>query len=415
MSLFHAIGLIITLVALFGYLNSRFIGLPDVIGITAIGLVVSVAVAIIGSHSPPVSHWAQQAVVEIDFSKVVFQGMLGMLLFAGSLHVDIHDILQEKWIILFLATVGVTLSTSLVGAGFYIGAHLLGFGLPLISCLLFGALISPTDPIAVLGILRRVGVGKRLETRIAGESLFNDGTAVVLFLALLKFATGPGSVVPFAVTLLLVEAVLGGIVVGLALGALGNYLMKGIDSYPVEILITFSMAIAGYALAEVLHASAPIVVVIMGLMVGNQGKTLSMSDITRHHLFAFWELIDELLNLLLFGLIGLEVIALSLSLSSLLPGLLAIPIVLLVRWVSVGIPITAMRAFHVFTPHSIKIMTWGGLRGGISVALALSLPVVPERETIVAATYVVVIFSILVQALTMGPLIRWLVRPPGPD
>ncbi|MGB7757045.1 MAG: sodium:proton antiporter [Salinisphaera sp.] len=412
MSLFHAIGLIITLVALFGYLNSRFIGLPDVIGITAIGLVVSVAVAIVGSHNPAVARWAQQAVAEIDFSKVVFHGMLGMLLFAGSLHVDIRDIRQEKWIILFLATVGLTLSTSLIGGGFYVGAHLLGFGLPLASCLLFGALISPTDPIAVLGILRRVGVAKRLEARIAGESLFNDGTAVVLFLTLLNLATSPDPVAPSAVTLLLVQAVLGGVLMGLVLGALGNYLMKGIDSYPVEILITFSMAIAGYALADTLHASGPIVVVVMGLMVGNQGKTSAMSDLTRHHLFAFWELIDELLNLLLFGLIGLEVIALSLSFDSLLPGLLAIPMVLLARWISVGIPITVMRAFHAFTPHSITIMTWGGLRGGISVALALSLPDVPGRKTIVAATYVVVIFSILVQALTMGPLVRRLARNP---
>ena len=277
---------------------------------------------------------------------------------------------------------------------------------------MFGALISPTDPIAVLGILRRVGVAKRLEARIAGESLFNDGTAVVLFLTLLNLATSPDPVAPSAVTLLLVQAVLGGVLMGLVLGALGNYLMKGIDSYPVEILITFSMAIAGYALADTLHASGPIVVVVMGLMVGNQGKTSAMSDLTRHHLFAFWELIDELLNLLLFGLIGLEVIALSLSFDSLLPGLLAIPMVLLARWISVGIPITVMRAFHAFTPHSITIMTWGGLRGGISVALALSLPDVPGRKTIVAATYVVVIFSILVQALTMGPLVRRLARNP---
>jgi CPA1 family monovalent cation:H+ antiporter len=414
-SLFHAIGLIITLVALFGYLNSRFIGLPDVIGITAIGLLVSVAVAIIGSHNPAVARWAQQAVAGVDFSKVVFEGMLGMLLFAGSLHVDFSDIRQEKWLILFLATVGVTLSTSLIGAGFYYGAHLLGFGLPLISCLLFGALISPTDPIAVLGILRRVGVAKRLEARIAGESLFNDGTAVVLFLTLLNLATSPDPVAPTAVALLLVEAVLGGVVMGLVLGALGNYLMKGIDSYPVEILITLAMAIAGYAMADVVHASGPIVVVIMGLMVGNQGKTRSMSDLTQRQLFAFWELIDELLNLLLFGLIGLEVIALSLSFGSLLPGMLAIPIVLVARWVSVGVPITAMRAFHVFIPHSIKIMTWGGLRGGISVALALSLPDLPGHETIVAATYEVVIFSILVQALTMGPLVRRLARDREPS
>ena len=290
--------------------------------------------------------------------------------------------------------------------------------MPLINGLLFGALISPTDPIAVLGILRKVGVPKTLETKIAGESLFNDGTGVVVFLTLLSVATSGHDVSTSEVLTLLAEEVVGGVVVGLALGSLGVYLLKGIDSYAVEILITLSLATAGYAFAESLHTSAPIAVVLMGLLVGNQGKEYAMSELTRQHLFSFWELIDELLNLLLFGLIGLEVIALSLSVNQMLPGLIAIPIVLLARWVSVGLPVIAMRRFSVFTPNTIKIMTWGGLRGGISVALALSLPQMPGRETIVAATYVVVIFSILVQALTMGRLVRRLNRgatlePPG--
>ena len=418
MSLFHAIGLIVTLVALFGYFNCRVTRLPDIIGITAIGLIVSIIVAIIGSYNPAVARWAQQAVAGIDFSKVVFQGMLGMLLFAGSLYVNLGDITREKWVILVLATIGVVLSTALVGTGFYLGAQLLGFDVPLINCLLFGALISPTDPIAVLGILRKVGVPKTLETKIAGESLFNDGTGVVVFLTLLSVATSGHEVSTSEVLTLLAEEVVGGVVVGLALGSLGVYLLKGIDSYAVEILITLSLASGGYAFAELLHTSAPIAVVLMGLLVGNQGKEYAMSELTRQHLFSFWELIDELLNLLLFGLIGLEVIALSLSVNQMLPGLIAIPIVLLARWVSVGLPVIAMRRFSVFTPNTIKIMTWGGLRGGISVALALSLPQMPGRETIVAATYMVVIFSILVQALTMGRLVRRLNRgatlePPG--
>jgi CPA1 family monovalent cation:H+ antiporter len=417
-SLFHAMGLIVTLVALFGYFNCRVTRLPDIIGITAIGLVVSIVVAIIGTYNPAVASWAQQAVAGIDFSKVVFQGMLGMLLFAGSLYVNLGDITREKWVILVLATVGVVLSTAIVGTGFYLGAKLLGLEVPLINGLLFGALISPTDPIAVLGILRKVGVPKTLETKIAGESLFNDGTGVVVFLTLLSVVTSGHDVSTSEVLTLLAEEVVGGVVVGLALGYLGYYLLKGIDSYAVEILITLSLATAGYALAESLHTSAPIAVVLMGLMVGNQGKEYAMSELTRQHLFSFWELIDELLNLLLFGLIGLEVIALSLSVNQMLPGLIAIPIVLLARWVSVGVPVIAMSRFRVFTPNTIKIMTWGGLRGGISVALALSLPQMPGRETIVAATYVVVIFSILVQALTMGRLVRRLNRgatlePPG--
>jgi CPA1 family monovalent cation:H+ antiporter len=337
---------------------------------------------------------------------VVFHGMLGMLLFAGSMHVNLGDISREKWVILVLATVGVVLSTIIVGTGFFLGAKLLGLELSLINCLLFGSLISPTDPIAVLGILRKVGVPKSLETKIAGESLFNDGTGVVVFLTLLSVATSSHDVSTSEVLMLLVEEVVGGVVVGLVLGFLGYYLLKGIDSYAVEILITLSLASAGYAFAESLHTSAPIAVVLMGLLVGNHGKKFAMSELTRQHLFSFWELIDELLNLLLFGLIGLEVIALSLPVIQILSGLIAIPIVLLARLLSVGLPVMAMSRFHVFTPNTIMIMTWGGLRGGISVALALSLPPFPGRETIVAATYVVVIFSILVQALTMGRLIQ---------
>jgi len=418
-SLFHAMGLIVTLVAIFGYLNYRVVRLPDIIGITAIGLVVSIIVAVVGTFNHDVAQWAQRAVAGIDFSEVVFHGMLGMLLFAGSLHVNLGDITREKWVILVLATVGVTLSTFIVGAGFYLAAALLDLHLPFIYCLLFGALISPTDPIAVLGILRKVGVPKSLETKIAGESLFNDGTGVVVFLTLLGVAAGGRDVAASEVLRLLAEEVLGGVAVGLALGFLGYYLLKGIDSYAVEILITLALATAGYAVAESLHASAPIAVVLMGLVVGNQGREFAMSEQTRQHLFSFWELIDELLNLLLFGLIGLEVIALSLSANQLLPGLVAIPIVLLARWISVGLPVVAMSRFRVFTPNTVRIMTWGGLRGGISVALALSLPAFAGRETIVGATYVVVIFSILVQALTMGRLVRHLsgkglMEPPDP-
>ena len=357
MSLFHAMSLIVTLVALFGYFNCRVTRLPDIIGITAIGLIVSIIVAIIGTYNPVVASWAQQAVAGIDFSKVVFQGMLGMLLFAGSLHVNLGDITREKWVILVLATVGVVLSTAIVGTGFYLGAQLLGFEVPLINALLFGALISPTDPIAVLGILRKVGVPKTLETKIAGESLFNDGTGVVVFLTLLSVVTSGHDASTSEVLTLLAEEVVGGVVVGLVLGYLGYYLLKGIDSYAVEILITLSLATAGYAFAESLHTSAPIAVVLMGLMVGNQGKEYAMSELTRQHLFSFWELIDELLNLLLFGLIGLEVIALSLSVNQMLAGLIAIPIVLLARWVSVGVPVMAMSRFRVFTPNTIKIMT----------------------------------------------------------
>jgi len=413
MSLFQVIGLIITLVALFGYLNHRFIGLPDIIGITAMGLVVSLIVTAAGAANPDVTRWATATMREVNFSEVVFHGLLGMLLFAGSLHVNLAELAGEKWVIFVLATAGVVLSTVLVGMGLYYATPLLGLGLPFIYCLLFGALIAPTDPIAVLGLLRKAGVEKTLQTRITGESLFNDGTGVVLFLTLLGLVSGTGEAsVPEALWLLARE-VAGGLIFGIAAGFAGFYLLKSIDSYAVEILVTLSMATAGYSAAEALHLSAPIAVVVMGLIVGNHGKRFAMSERTRGQLFSFWELTDELLNLLLFGLIGLEVIALSISARDLLPALIAIPIVLAARGISVALPIGALRQVREFSPHTIKLMTWGGLRGGISIALALSLPAFPGREFVIAATYVVVIFSILVQALTMGPLVRRLRAGPA--
>jgi len=405
-SVFHAMGLIVTLVALFGYLNHRFIGLPDTVGITAIGLVAALGLTAYGAYDPAVVEWAARTVERIDFAEVVFHGMLGMLLFAGSLHINLGDIDRQKWTILLLATIGVLLSTCIVGAAFYSVAHLLGLELPFIYALLFGALISPTDPIAVLGILRKVGVSKSLETKIAGESLFNDGTGVVLFLTLSGIAFGGHEASVPQVLLLLGTEIVGGVLVGLALGLAGFFLLRGIDSYAVEIMLTLAMATAGYGLAEYLHTSAPIAVVVMGLLVGNHGKRLAMSERTREHLSSFWDLADELLNLLLFGLIGIEIIALAARLANLAPALIAIPIVLVARLASVGLPVLALRQFRSFTPNTVKIMTWGGLRGGISLALALSLPSFAGREAIVAATYAVVIFSILVQSLTIERLVR---------
>jgi len=405
-SVFHAMSLVVALVAVFGYLNHRFIRLPDVVGITAIGLVAALCVTAYGAYDPAVVEWAAHTVERLDFAEIVFHGMLGMLLFAGSLHINLSDIDRQKWTILLLATIGVVLSTCIVGAAFYGAAHLLGIELPFIYALLFGALISPTDPIAVLGILRKVGVPKSLETKIAGESLFNDGTGVVLFLTLSGIAFGGQEASAPQVLLLLASEIVGGVLVGLVLGLLGFYLLRGIDSYAVEIMLTLAMATAGYSLAESLHTSAPIAVVVMGLLVGNHGKRFAMSERTREHLFSFWDLIDELLNLLLFGLIGIEIIALAAPFANLAPALIAIPIVLAARLTSVGLPVLLLRQFREFSPNTVKIMAWGGLRGGISLALALSLPQFPGREPIVAATYAVVIFSILVQSLSIGPLVR---------
>jgi monovalent cation:H+ antiporter, CPA1 family len=406
MSIFQLASIVITLVALFGYLNHKLIKLPDTIGITAIGLIASVAIAFAGKFMPEVTLWAEHTVQAVDFSQTVFHGLLGFLLFAGSLHINLADIAKEKWVIGILATVGVVLSTFIVGTGMYLASLALGLKLEFIYCLLFGALISPTDPIAVLAVLRKLGVPKSLETQIAGESLFNDGTGVVAFLTILGIAVAGHPEPPSAIAMLLGREVLGGIAVGLAVGLVGFLMLKGVDGYAIEIMITLSMATAGYAFAEFVHVSAPIAAVVMGLLVGNQGRQLAMSESTRQHLFSFWELLDELLNLLLFGLIGIEIIAVTITTTHLVVAAIAILVVLLARFLSVALPLAAMRPFLGSGQRALAVMTWGGLRGGISVALALTLPQFEGRDIIISATYGVVIFSILVQALTIGRLVK---------
>jgi CPA1 family monovalent cation:H+ antiporter len=333
--------------------------------------------------------------------------MLSFLLFAGALHVNLNDLFKQKWIIGTLATVGVVMSASIVGTLIWLLSDLLHLELPFIYCLLFGAVIAPTDPIAVLAILKEAKVPKTLEAKISGESLFNDGVAVVLFVILLRLVTGGAEIgASHVVWLFLLEAG-GGAVFGLGLGSVGYLLIKGIDNYQVEVLITLALVMGGYALANALHLSGPIAIVIAGLFMGNRGRRLAMSAKTRERLDMFWELVDDILNAVLFVLIGLEVLLLSFTDRYLLAGLIAIPIVLLARLVSVGLPIGLLRRTRKFSPFVVTILTWGGLRGGISVALALSLPGGSEREEIVAMTYVVVVFSIIVQGLTVGKLIEF--------
>lgn len=408
MSIFELVGGLTALIAFFGYLNHRFIKLPDTIGITAVGLAFSLIAVIFREHLPGMTIWTHQVVNLIDFPEVVFHGMLGMLLFAGSLHVNIADMAKQKLAILTLSTVGVLISTAVVGVGGHLLFNLVGHPVPLIYCLMFGALISPTDPVAVLGLLKTAGVSKSLETKITGESLFNDGTGVVAFLVLLGIATGANHPTVGSIAVLLATEIVGAIVVGLAAGYVAFFLLKDVDSYPVEILITLALATGGYALAEYFHVSAPIAVVVMGLVIGNHGANSIMSDTTRQHLFSFWELVDEVLTLMLFGLIGLVVIGFSLKAEYLIVSAVAIPLVLLARFTSVALPVTLLQGFQRSTPNSVKIMTWGGLRGGISIALALSLPTFAEKELLITATYAVVVFSLLVQAPTLGPLLRHL-------
>jgi CPA1 family monovalent cation:H+ antiporter len=406
MTAFQVLAIVVALVAAFGYLNHRFVRLPDAIGITAIGIVVSLVAVVAASFNPRLAA-AVETAAHFDFAGVLLHGVLGLLLFAGSAHIQIADLAREKWLIATLATFGVVVSTAIVGVAFWAATHLLGLGVPLLACLLFGALISPTDPVAVLAVLKRLGVPKSLEARIAGESLFNDGTGVVVFLTLLQIATTPGGVEPTTTALLFVTEVVGGIVFGFAGGSLGVRMLRRVDSHPVEILITLALATGGYALAEALHVSAPIAVVVMGLIVGNRGRREAMSEATQRRLFDFWDVLDDLLNLLLFGLIGLVMMSLTLSAVEAAAAASAIVIVLAARLASVALPIALVPRLRAQRKAAITIMTWGGLRGGISIALALSLPEqVGGRATIVTTTYAVVIFSILVQALTLERVAR---------
>ena len=281
-----------------------------------------------------------------------------------------------------------------------------GAGLPYLYCLLFGALISPTDPIAVLGILKTAGAPKSLETKMAGESLFNDGVGIVLFLVILDLVTGTQAISISHIGLLFMQEVIGGALLGWILGYVAYRMIRSVDQYQVELLITLSLVTGGYACANALHFSGPIAIVVAGLLIGNQGRLLGMSEATRHHLDIFWELIDEILNAVLFVLVGLEVLVLTFTSTFLFTGLLLIPLVLFSRLVSVSIPILCLRPFRTFSPGTIRIMTWGGLRGGISIALALSIPPGDERDVILAITYTVVVFAILVQGLTLGKLVK---------
>ena len=403
MTNFQIISGFILVVAVFGCLNYRFLKLPDAVGVTAIAVVASLLVIVLGNvldlrHVESLRDIA----AGIDFSGLLLHGVLGLLLFAGSLRIDIDDIRDEKWIVLALATVGVVLSTLLVGFGLFFVTTALSAPIPLLYCLLFGALISPTDPVAVMALLERAKVPKSLETRIAGESLFNDGAAIVLFLTILGVAVaGDSFSIQSTATRFAIEVV-GALFYGTLAGYAGYWLLRGVDSYPVEIMITLALATAGYALAEVIHVSAPIAVVLMGLIIGNKGADRAMSPDTKRRLFGFWEVIDELLNLLLFAMIGVQMLALDFTVKHIVIGMVAIVIVLLARLISVAGPIFATPRLRRFGWATIGIMTWGGLRGGISIALALSLPEFPARDTLLSATYVVVIFSILVQALTLG-------------
>lgn len=401
MPLIHTLTILICLAALFSYVNHRLLKLPITIGLMAVALVFSLVLLVLGKLGFGIEAEAQRFIGAIDFNEALMHGMLGFLLFAGALHVKLDELLDLKWVIGTLAVVGTILSSLITGLLGYWLFDLVGLPLPFLYCLLFGALISPTDPIAVMGVLRQARLPKALEMKIVGESLFNDGVGVVIFLVVLNLLP-KASVSVTDILALFAEEALGGAALGLALGYVAYRMLRSVDNYQVEILITLALVMGSFALADLLHTSGPIAVVVAGLLIGNHGRQWAMSEKTREHLDSFWELLDELLNAVLFVLIGLEVLVLSLQQPYLMAGLVAIPIVLAARWLSVFVQVKAFSFVRDFTDRTITILTWGGLRGGISVALALSLPVGPMRDAVVTITYAVVVFSILVQGLTIN-------------
>lgn len=404
MSFIQTLTILICLAALFSYVNHRLLKLPITIGLMAVALVFSLVLLVMGKLGFGIEAEAERFVGAIDFNEALMHGMLGFLLFAGALHVKLDELWELKWVVGTLAVVGTILSSFITGTLGYILFDAVGMPLPFLYCLLFGALISPTDPIAVMGILRQARLPKALEMKIVGESLFNDGVGVVIFLVVLNLLPKP-SVDVTDVLRLFAEEAIGGALLGLVLGYAAYRMLRSVDNYQVEILITLALVMGGFGLADLLHTSGPIAVVVAGLLIGNQGRQWAMSETTREHLDNFWELLDELLNAVLFVLIGLEVLVLNFRTSYLLAGLAAIPLVLAARWISVLLQVKGFSLVREFSARTITILTWGGLRGGISVALALSLPSGTERDAVIVITYAVVVFSILVQGLTISRVV----------
>ncbi|MFC6224703.1 cation:proton antiporter [Hymenobacter artigasi] len=420
MDLYTALALLLVLAAAFAYVNLRFLKMPTAIGLMVLGLVASLAlVGLARFDVKPVLKFAN-LVNKLDFSTIVMQVMLGFLLFAGAIHVDTRSLGRLRWPVGILALVGTPLSTGIVAGAMYLMLPWFGLPTPFIYCLLFGALISPTDPVAVLSILTKANIPKALETKIVGESLFNDGVGVVLFVVTLEVALlGPGDVtLSHALGIFLRETV-GGLVLGTVLGLGTGWLLRTIDNYQVEVLITLALVAGGTALATRLHTSGPLAMVMAGLLVGHFSRTGGvLSNESQNYVDKFWELIDEVLNALLFVLMGLEVLVLHIPGRTVLAGVAAIGVVLVARMVAVALPLGLLRIRSTFkvSDHGTIVLTWGGLRGGLAVALALSLPASMPRELLVGITYVVVVFSIIGQGLTIGPLVRWLgVAQPQPE
>ncbi|MCK5443331.1 MAG: sodium:proton antiporter [Maribacter sp.] len=408
MDLFLITTILVFLSAAFGFLNVRFLKLPNTIGLMVITIAFTLAVFALSYFDDTLLNVEKYIITQIDFRTLLLDIMLSFLLFAGALHTNFQQLRVQRWPILVFSTLGVLVSTFLVGTAIYYLLLLFGMDVAYVYCLLFGALISPTDPIAVLGILKKAGAPKKLETKIVGESLFNDGVGVVVFLTIFQFASsGSENVGAIEVLELFGVEVIGGIMLGLLLGWITYRLMKSIDDYDIEVIITLATVMVGTVIAQKLHLSAPLAMVTAGLVVGNDTlRDSAMSEITETYVDKFWELIDILLNTLLFVLIGMEILVLAFEVNYVFAGLLAIPIILICRYLSLLLPINFFKEKLDFVPNTNLIMTWGGLRGGISIALALGLTQDMHRDLFLVITYVVVVFSIIVQGLTVGKLIK---------
>lgn len=398
--------ILVSFCAVFSYINYRYIKLPTTIGIMAMALTLSVILLLsplVGIDALPM---VRRVFGEVDFSKTLLDGMLSFLLFAGALHVDWKALHEQKLIVSILALFGTVFSTAVVGWVCWTLFPFLGFEISFLHALLFGALISPTDPIAVMAILKKAGVPETLETKVVGESLFNDGVAVVLFIAILGIVSHGGHAEPSHVALLFVEEAIGGAVLGAVFGYITFWMLRSVDNYQVEIFLTLALVMGGYQIAMALHASGPIAMVVSGLIVGNIGRTHAMSETTKQNLDNFWELIDEFLNAILFMLIGFELVMIPFNETAFIAGLIMIPGLLLIRTMAVGLPVSILQRTKRFSKGVIPILVWGGLRGGLSVAMVLSLPTGELRDFLLLVTYCIVLFSILVQGLTIGRLSR---------
>jgi len=400
--------ILIFLSAIFGYINVRFLKMPNTIGLMIITIVFTLIILLISVFDATLLDIEKSIISSIDFKTVLLDEMLSFLLFAGALHTNFEQLKIQRWPILLFSTLGVLTSTFLVGIAMFFILQLLNFDVNFIYCLLFGALISPTDPIAVLGILKKANVPKKLETKIVGESLFNDGVGVVVFLTIFQIASsGVENTTITDVLQLFGQEVLGGIALGAVLGWVSYRLLKTIDDYDIEVIITLAAVMGGTVIAHKLHLSAPLAMVTAGLIVGNDTvRSATMSENTEKYVDKFWELLDILLNAILFVLIGMEMLLLVFEGKFMIAGLIAIPVVLACRYLSLFLPINIFKKKLDFVPKTNLIMTWGGLRGGISIALALGLTADMHRDLFLVITYVVVVFSIIVQGLTVGSLVK---------